>query len=1794
MAHVILDQTQETTTTSGTGPYVLAGAVSSLHSFAAGMADGDTTDICIYDGTAGTRLIAEATYSTKNNSLTIGAIYSSTASGNAAVNFAGNAGTTVSAVIAAETINGLITAQAQAQTTVISGVSSISESAGTITFVDSATGNTYLLPAQPQQSLTGISITNNLFLSTQGSGYLVGTLSVQGTGISGITPSYSIATDPTNGGFAISGSTLSLASAVTAGNYTLQITVSVAGLTKTFPLAVTSVAGSKITGIGISNNTLSSGAAGTIVGALGVTGLGNPTASAFTLSGTNAADFTVDTSNNLVIGGTALAVGSYSMNVTAIPTSPNLPTPTNVSGQILDITGSGSDLFVLEITQAFYQTGAQFTVSVTPQGGSASQLGGVFTATALAGSATPDLFVFRGAFGPNPVFSISQVNFNNNGTAAAPSELRTINIISAVYNDAQATSITTPFYPTQASQFPILYSFPDPTFTQLETITIQAAEKITGIILSNTAFEGGQPAGEVVGTLSLTGSGLSGTPVYSIDPTKSPNFTIANGNQVVTAAANLTAGATYSPFITVTLAGASNSPYTQQIPLTCTAPPSTGGGTPTTSGTQEINGLTLTDINGNNLTTVEAGTAQYTQLGVFQAIGSAGPLADPITYSLASQSGPITGAFMVTNYRELLVNSTTLPAGTYNITVTVTCAAGANSPQSYPFTITVQAAGTITLNPVASSIVRGEQMMLTGTYTGVKPQFIGYALNGNTVFCKCYNVAIDSPSAGSWSAIAPAPTLVNASNTIQVCKGWTGVVSAASNTFATTDYDNTLRLFFTPHDIAPNYPGAWNDYQIMGSAYASGGDGPYTFATSINNGGTYYFNSFQVPIMWVPSSGGLVNGAYPTLTLTVTDAAGNTAAHDYTVILSPFATGQMGSYNFYSDEGQQAVTPQIVGYTMNPLGASARTTKYTNGNGDPNLTYLNESAMAPWGTGYWFQLNNYGGTTAYGDYPFEARLTTGDAGGFTINENWMMLLLHDVAPFNVNFVQGPNVNTATPAGFPAGRVYASTLTNTAVFSLLSGSSNLKIDSSSGAVTVTAPLPAGAFTFEVSVTNLGHYGITPTTVTFTLNVGTGNILPPSNMTATIPTNLSNFMASIFPNGVNGVGNGGFGGYSGVNGGGTLPVLVPVVTPTVSGMSGTITWSFHQNNVAAYLGDAQGIYQVGAGGNRIIPFRYVQDSSTGVVSAQAYISAEVDIITVTAFDGTNSCTQSFNVVVSSVQGPTFHVGQGMSTQYPSGGYEQIEDCTGSFTGSYGGQIFSGQTILIYPNSNINYYANDNGTKNSNDDLRHGINGVVTFEGVTGGAMPRLGGVYGTYYSYNGVGPTAQGFFLANSGDQSYSNLTISYVTCVTWGGTPSAAATDVAAIGITGQQPGNVSVSNCMFESCDMGVHSADDNRAISLSNLYARNCGVLFNGSGPMHNFYIGACWQLSATNILSMRTCNGHLFKNRAQNSTISHCRFLDTERGQASNQLNMPNGGAHTLLNNVFHGAPQSQQNGHQIETGDDMQYYTNIQQFMIDSSSNTYITNASPLWGPVAMDVFGWTSKTTGNYTHVSSTNDSFFGQKTPASPFNLNWATSQCNAGTGIPQSFPIPLTMSGNITLTAQPTLDFTTPITPAVTTRPGPIVLLYDGEHEQQYVGEMFSGDAADPQTTWANQGMGQIDIGSDDFHISASASPVGTKITTVTATGLPYYQQNPTQPDIRINPYGSGTTWSLLYNVHAYVDGSFPLAPSGMFLINSTTGDLTVGQALTPGTYQICPQAQASSANGSYFTWQIMYIVVGP
>ena len=136
MAFKLADRVQETTSSGGTGPVAMHGAVAGFQSFAATLSDGDTTYYALLDPVALAWEVGLGTWSASGNALTRTTVLASSIGGGA-ISLAGNAGTQVWQDMPASMLATLIAARG-AISSVTDGVHAVTN-ASTIDFTSGAT-----------------------------------------------------------------------------------------------------------------------------------------------------------------------------------------------------------------------------------------------------------------------------------------------------------------------------------------------------------------------------------------------------------------------------------------------------------------------------------------------------------------------------------------------------------------------------------------------------------------------------------------------------------------------------------------------------------------------------------------------------------------------------------------------------------------------------------------------------------------------------------------------------------------------------------------------------------------------------------------------------------------------------------------------------------------------------------------------------------------------------------------------------------------------------------------------------------------------------------------------------------------------------------------------------------------------------------------------------------------------------------------------------------------------------------------------------------------------------------------------------------------------------------------------------------------------------------------------------------------------------------------------------------------------------------------------------------------------
>ena len=261
------------------------------------------------------------------------------------------------------------------------------------------------------------------------------------------------------------------------------------------------------------------------------------------------------------------------------------------------------------------------------------------------------------------------------------------------------------------------------------------------------------------------------------------------------------------------------------------------------------------------------------------SVGSSG---SALSYTASASGGTwlsASGSSTTPGSVSVSVNASTLAAGTYNGTVTITSSGAANSPQTVAVSLTVNPAPTLNVSPSALSF----------TYTigdsNPAAQSIAVSSSGSAL---SYTVSKD---AGWLSAVGggttPGSISVSVNPSVLAAGSYSGAVTitsaAAGNSPQTVAVSITVKPQPEPLQIVTTaLPDGTVGQQYSYQLQATGGVQPYTWAVT---------NRRSLPNSFTLSSAGLLSGkpnaaGTYTFTVTVRDASSNTAGKSLTLIIN--------------------------------------------------------------------------------------------------------------------------------------------------------------------------------------------------------------------------------------------------------------------------------------------------------------------------------------------------------------------------------------------------------------------------------------------------------------------------------------------------------------------------------------------------------------------------------------------------------------------------------------------------------------------------------------------------------------------------------------------------------------------------------------------------------------------------------------------------------------------------------------------------------------------------------------------
>ena len=121
-----------------------------------------------------------------------------------------------------------------------------------------------------------------------------------------------------------------------------------------------------------------------------------------------------------------------------------------------------------------------------------------------------------------------------------------------------------------------------------------------------------------------------------------------------------------------------------------------------------------------------------------------------------------------------------------------------------------------------------------------------------------------------------------------------------------------------------------------------------------------------------------------------------------------------------------------------------------------------------------------------------------------------------------------------------------------------------------------------------------------------------------------------------------------------------------------------------------------------------------------------------------------------------------------------------------------------------------------------------------------------------------------------------------------------------------ETGRLTVVNSSFVDNENGILTANNSKA----ELVIERSAFRLNGTGDgySHNLYVGRIAKLTVTDTSFTDARVGHLLKSRAALNEIHRNRFVDTNTGTSSYELEFPNGGVARVTLNVIRQGPRTQ----------------------------------------------------------------------------------------------------------------------------------------------------------------------------------------------------------------------------------------------------------------------------------------------
>ncbi len=360
-----------------------------------------------------------------------------------------------------------------------------------------------------------------------------------------------------------------------------------------------------------------------------------------------------------------------------------------------------------------------------------------------------------------------------------------------------------------------------------------------------------------------------------------------------------------------------------------------------------------------------------------------------------------------------------------------------------------------------------------------------------------------------------------------------------------------------------------------------------------------------------------------------------------------------------------------------------------------------------------------------------------------------------------------------------------------------------------------------------------------------------------------------------------------------------------------------------------------------------------------------------------------------------------------------------------------------------------------------------------------------------------------------------------------------------------QAGNLTITNSWFHDNQDGILGGSGGvGTITIRNSEFGHNGI---GDGYTHNLYVGDIASLSIDGSYFHDAVVGHEIKSRAEQTTITNSRIQDGPDGTASYSIDLPNGGAATVRNNVIEQGPRSS-NPAMVAFGEEGSLHAGSN---LSVTGNTILNDlASPSISGV-WNATGITAMVSGNV---------FYGL-----------TAAQLVNG---------PAAASGNTALASEPALVTTSPWLPAPT-RAGLVIYVSEDawEGDAQFTISVDGQQVGGVNTATASHALGQSQAFAVGITLSTGTHEIGVTFINDAWGGTASTDRNLflTGATLDGNPV-AGTTASLFSNGTA----SFGVVEKSTTPSAPSTLTLNVSEDAWKGDAQFTVLVDGQQQGGTY------------